>query len=212
MGSQSETKKIVSFSLWGNNPMYLKGVEANVKLAETYYPGFEVWVHHPFNYPFVQEITNAGATPVACEEKGPWHGLYWRFYPAADPSVDLMMSRDLDSRIGPREASAVLEWLLSDAPFHIIRDHRQHNRFIMGGMWGVRGGIITDMVDIINSRARFDKKGSDQEFLCNYIWPMVAQCHIGHVGNRGKKVTGREFTLPEINWEAGESFIGKVVL
>jgi hypothetical protein len=207
MGSQSETKKIVSFSLWGNNPMYLKGVEANVKLAETYYPGFEVWVHHPFNYPFVQEITNAGATPVACEEKGPWHGLYWRFYPAANPSVDLMMSRDLDSRIGPREASAVLEWLLSDVPFHLMRDHHHHNIQIMGGMWGVRKGHLSNIVNLINSHGLFDRKGCDQRFLIQHVWPLVCDSHIAHVGNGGKRFSDNDRPFPE----KGTGFVGEVV-
>ena len=30
------------------------------------------------------------------------------------------------------------EWLSSDLPFHIMRDHDQHDFEILGGMWGAR--------------------------------------------------------------------------
>merc|ERR1719431_1051297 len=48
-------------------------------------------------------------------------GMVWRFLPMADPTVDIMISRDLDSRFSPREAAAVSDWLASDHPFHIMR-------------------------------------------------------------------------------------------
>ena len=44
-----------------------------------------------------------------------------------DPSVEVMVSRDLDSRISSREQAVVEEWLdQSNLPFHIIRDHPGH--------------------------------------------------------------------------------------
>ena len=75
-----------------------------------------------------------------------------------DPSVDVMVSRDLDSRISSREQVVVVEWLeQSNLPFHIIRDHPGHfysewsslvhgtilgylKYFseILGGLWGAR--------------------------------------------------------------------------
>jgi len=33
-------KNIISFSLWGNDPMYWKGAVKNIKLAKELYPGF----------------------------------------------------------------------------------------------------------------------------------------------------------------------------
>ena len=82
-------------------------------------------------------------------------GMTWRFLPLADPSVDIMVSRDLDSRcflpdklpannklfisrFTSREEAAVAEWLSSSLPFHTMRDHPDHQVEIMGGMWGAR--------------------------------------------------------------------------
>ena len=44
-----------------------------------------------------------------------------------DPSVSVMVSRDLDSRLTSREQAVVTDWLeQSNLPFHIIRDHPGH--------------------------------------------------------------------------------------
>ena len=57
-----------------------------------------------------------------------------------DPSVSLMVSRDLDSRLTGREAAAVTQWLTDpqQLPFHVMRDNPQHGTEILGGMWGAR--------------------------------------------------------------------------
>ena len=62
--------------------------------------------------------------------------MLWRFFPTLDPNVDLVMSRDLDSRFTAREAAAVREWLASNKTLHAMRDHPYHGVPIMGGGWG----------------------------------------------------------------------------
>ena len=53
--------------------------------------------------------------------------MIWRFLPVLDPSVSVMVSRDLDSRLTSREQAVVTDWLeQSNLPFHIIRDHPGH--------------------------------------------------------------------------------------
>ena len=49
--------------------------------------------------------------------------MMWRFLPSLDPGVEVVMSRDLDSRFTAREAAAVREWLSSDKTLHAMRDH-----------------------------------------------------------------------------------------
>ena len=43
-------------------------------------------------------------------------------------------------RFSARESAAVSEWLSSDLPFHIMRDHNYHNSRILAGMWGAKLG------------------------------------------------------------------------
>ena len=63
---------------------------------------------------------------------------YGRYLPLLDPSVDVMVSRDLDSRLTTREQAAVEEWLNTGLAFHVMRDNPQHGTEILGGMWGAR--------------------------------------------------------------------------
>lgn len=56
----------------------------------------------------------------------------WRFLPAADPLVDVMGSRDLDSPLAQRELDAVNEWLSSDKQWHSMRDHPLHTVPMLG--------------------------------------------------------------------------------
>ena len=52
--------------------------------------------------------------------------------------VDLILSRDLDSRFSDREQEAVRDWLNSNKKFHIMRDHPDHGTEILGGTWGCK--------------------------------------------------------------------------
>jgi hypothetical protein len=54
--------------------------------------------------------------------------------PLLDETVDVLLSRDSDSKIVPREEEAVREWLESKKIFHVMRDHPAHCifGFIMG--------------------------------------------------------------------------------
>lgn len=62
--------------------------------------------------------------------------------------MELFLSRDLDSRISPREVAAVSEFLASEQEVHVMRDHPAHTAVIMGGMWGAK---------VIQTRHRFKK-------------------------------------------------------
>jgi hypothetical protein len=64
--------------------------------------------------------------------------MLWRFEPMyMYPVVECFMSRDIDTRIQPREVLAVNEWLESGKTLHIMRDHPQHYPRILGGMYGL---------------------------------------------------------------------------
>ena len=46
--------------------------------------------------------------------------------------VDIIVSRDLDSRFSERESFAVSAWLDTDEPIHSMRDHRMHGTTMLG--------------------------------------------------------------------------------
>jgi len=196
--------RVISFSLWGSDPMYHVGLMANLKLAPEIYPGWQCWVYVDETVPAEtrQEIVALGghprdATPTRNKFDRGWSGLFNRFQPAGNPYLDAMIVRDADSRLNIREAAAVTEWLESGKKFHCMRDHIQHTTVpIMGGMWGCRPPI-EDWINMLMEWPRRHEKGSDQDFMAT-IWPLVREQAIVHdrYHNGVLAVTGGQEFMP----------------
>jgi len=110
---------------------------------------------------------------IEMDDLGDWTGMFWRFYPASDEDVDVVIVRDCDSRIDVRERLAVDEWLNSDKGFHIMRDHPAHGTAILGGMWGAKKGTISDMKNMIEFYVKGNFWQVDQNFLKEVVYPIV---------------------------------------
>lgn len=168
-------KRVVSFSLWGRQPKYLVGAVQNARLCPQIYPGWVARFYVGASVPpeVLQSLRSLGAEVVETGEPGDWRGMFWRFEAASDPEVEVMLSRDCDSRLSPREAAAVAEWLASPAQFHIMRDHPSHDVPILGGMWGVKAPLLRDMSALIQRYLKGDFWQVDQNFLREVVYPTV---------------------------------------
>ena len=166
-------KRVVSFSLWGTSNVYLHGAVDAVDQVARAYPGWECWFYLANDVPEStrSQLTAKGARVLDGPPWGPWAGMYWRFLAAADPDVEVMISRDVDTLILEREVRAVEEWLDSGKLLHIIRDHPKHEMPIMGGMWGCRASAFRNIKKLICKFGKFESYGSDQEFLSRIIYP-----------------------------------------
>ena len=166
-------KRVVSFSLWGSSEVYLRGALDAVEQVAEFYPGWESWFFLGADVPATtrEALLASGARVLEGKAWGPWAGMYWRFLAACDPEVDIMISRDVDTRILPREVAAVSEWLDSGKVLHIMRDHPKHEMPIMGGMWGCRAAAFRNLESMILRWNRFGRYGCDQEFLARVIYP-----------------------------------------
>jgi hypothetical protein len=174
--------KVISFSLWGDNPLYLDGALANVKLARKIYPGWVCRFYCDGSVPkeAIQKLSAEGAQIIDVKEtRGKWGGLFWRFYPLDDPSVEAVIVRDTDSLLTTRERNAVEDWIASDKGLHTMRDHWNHNVPILGGMWGVKRRAVIGIVDLLKSLS-FEEKGTDQTFLDTHLWPQVRHIALAH--------------------------------
>jgi hypothetical protein len=168
-------KKIIAFSLWGNKPRYTIGAIKNSILAKEYYPGWTArfYVGTDVDESIITSLKENDAEVVVMPAVCDWTGMFWRFLAASDPEVDVMISRDADSRLSLREKAAVDEWLMSDKQFHIMRDNSQHNTLILGGMWGARGGILKNMTHLIDAYNKGNYWQIDQQFLRDIVYPIV---------------------------------------
>jgi hypothetical protein len=182
--------RLISLSLWGTNPKYLVGALRNAELAATMYPGWRMRFYCGSSVPEIvlarlQRFPNVEV--VCMPEPGDWRALFWRFYPASESAVSVVLSRDADSRVSARESAAVDAWLHSDKDFHVMRDHPYHDVPIQGGMWGVRNGLLGNMRRLIDAFPKSDYWQVDQQFLTFVIAPMVRDRWLEHDEYYAKK-------------------------
>lgn len=197
-------KKIIAFSLWGDNPKYTIGAVRNAELTPIVYPGWTARFYIGESVPeeIVQRLKDLSSEVIMMSEPGNWTGMFWRFHPAGEPDVDIMLSRDTDSRLNAREKAAVDEWLASDKAFHIMRDHPAHGVPILGGMWGARNGILNNIKTLIDEYKKGDFWQVDQNFLREKVYPIVRNTSMVHDEFFEKK----SFPIPRLDTE----FVGDV--
>lgn len=200
-------KKIISFSLWGDNPKYTIGAIKNAQLALKIYPDWVCRFYCAYSVPL--EIIDGlkrfkNVEVVEMDDKGNWEGMFWRFFACEDS--DIMLSRDTDSRLSMREKLAVDEWLKSDKSFHIMRDHPHHKIEILGGMWGCKNGILKDIRNLIKEYKKGDYWQIDQEFLKDVVYNRIKNDVFVHDEFFNYETDSKKFPCVRQNYE----FVGDV--
>jgi hypothetical protein len=158
--------RIISYSLWGQNPKYIVGAHKNIELAKKFFPDWRVRIYVSKNTTFTNESDNLDL--IIREEEDFQDGCFWRFEEC--DSHNIVIVRDLDDRLSERHKFVVDEWLKSDKNFHIIRDHPNHKYPIMAGLWGVRNGILIGFKEIIKNWKEKNYYTCDQIFLANHLY------------------------------------------
>jgi hypothetical protein len=200
-------KKIISFSLWGDNPKYTIGAIRNAELSPIIYPGWISRFYCGESVPtdIIKSLISLPHTEVVMmDEDGDFTSTFWRFYACEDS--DIMLSRDTDSRLSNREKLAVDEWLNSDKDFHIMRDHPHHNTEILAGMWGVRNNELKNIKDLIQGYVKGNFYQVDQNFLREKIYPLVINNSFTHDSYLNYNINSKPFPSKRINRE----FVGDV--
>ena len=176
-----QLNKVISYSLYGTNPCYYWGAIENALIAKELFPDWMVYV-------FVEDKLSSLLSPfknlenvklIMMNSSRSARNTMWRFLPAFDDNIDVIISRDTDSRLIMRDKVAVYQWLESDKDFHIIREAYNHVQLILAGMWGARNHILKPF------KSKFDKFyydknqtihwGDDQSFLATVVYPYIVQ-------------------------------------
>ena len=178
-------KNIISYSLFGQDSYYHDCAITNARIAMASFPDFSVRVYcGPDVPPAVKSELQQHRVDVRNVERttAKWEGLFWRFWAFDDENVDVVLVRDVDSPLTPRERIAVEDWLYnSTAPFHVIRDHPLHTAPIMAGLWGGFTGLLPPLkplgVELLN---QISTRFADQAFLTRHIWPLIREASLTH--------------------------------
>jgi len=179
--SFTNRKKIVSYSLYGNDPRYLDGAVENSRLVKTVYPGWIMRVYFDKSLPesMINFLRDQEVELVDMTNNTIKNEMSWRFLPAAEIDLERFISRDIDSRLSEREFLAVQEWINSGKPFHVLKDHPSHSSYsISGGMWGAVGGSLPDIKKWIVDDALSQDYMYDMIFLDKHVWPEMQRAGV----------------------------------
>lgn len=219
--------RIISFSVFQLNgqlkPKYLRGLLFNVLLALRIYPGWKVRVYthrgaieHSVLNLLLSMQPSVELVWMMANPQQPYDGMFWRFLPADDPSVEYFIVRDLDARLSWRERTAVDEWIASGQNLHILRDHFSHDQFIiLGGLWGLRAGTLpSSIASLMAEYTHRSRYGHDQNFLRDRIWPL--QLHSAYVSSsihKGETCSGARIVTEchPLVVEKSHFFVGDIV-
>lgn len=161
------------FQLWGNNDLYVLGLLDNLSKIDKYYRG---WI--PVIY--IEKSLKVKLPDHAIVFRMADQGIFnwcWRLNIFDDVKFDRAIFRDCDSRLNIKEKACVNNWVDSDKNAYISHDHPKHSAAIMAGMWGIKGGIITDVKEALNTWASKNPQllnyGVDQFFLHHWVLPQI---------------------------------------
>lgn len=169
-------EKKISYSLFGNESKYYVGAEKNIIINKELLPDWKTVIYyHPQKIllEYVEKLESLGAIMINVSDnklgnKESIHFPYfWRFLSFLEEGLTL--SRDLDSRISPREVQYIRMWEESDKDYFIIRDHPWHSP-VPSGLFGIKNRIQEFENHFINFVNISDLRwGTDQEILYEYI-------------------------------------------
>lgn len=176
--------KVFSFTLFGNEAKYCKGLLKNITIIEEKFPGWQVWVYCGDNIPehIVFSLADHPSVKIIPTHQTGMVNKFYRFFAIDDLSVEVCIVRDADSRIYERDESCIREFLDSENLVHIIRDHPNHHHRMMAGMWGIKqdavqrffnGMKVQELFNVWKQSRTSDEFWSDTEFLCQVVYGNV---------------------------------------
>lgn len=191
-------KKAISYSLFGYNKerhkdcfdfsSYLRCLMVNVRMNRLIYPEWEIVLQtNQETYNAFKKLFDNIGIIIRINPPAPLClAMLWRLKTCFETEKDNwkyshVICRDLDSPTTYREAQAVKYWINRDKAMHAITDSISHNIPLMGGMIGIRPAYFNEKVGNtwdammkLSKGMTFEKKGSDQVFLNQCIYPTFA--------------------------------------
>lgn len=164
--------QVISYSLWGDADRYVLPLIKNLEIGKRLFKEWKIVVYLASSTkPSIKEIlVSQGAAIYECGESPDTRGAFWRFRALSLPDVDTVIIRDADSPLTKRDRALVDYWLASDKEFYLCRDHPQHVRPLVAGLWGCRGKGIEKIKKIASFDPGYARYGDDEKYLAQTVY------------------------------------------
>jgi hypothetical protein len=176
--------KVISFCLFGKNKKYTQGLLENIDIIKEKLPGYHIFViigstindEIDIDKDCLDKLlTNSIVTVIKKDYTG-YSLMIERVLLINEKNIDIVFSRDADSRISERDIWCIRQfedWKTHKKMVHIVRDHKNHDQYIMGGMCGfckINGKFPINLTELYkqfkqNFTGELNQYGIDQYFL-----------------------------------------------
>jgi len=176
-------KLAFSFCVYGDEKKYCQGIIENLKLIQQYYTDAITFVYVYDNVPhnYQQQYKLFQNVTIITPPNPPTK--FERFFVLDhDPTIDVVIIRDADSRIHERDRFCINHFLQSDWKCHTIRDHNYHNSPLMAGLWGLKRNALPHSISSLYQHFKTNVHpqieghhpyGYDETFLAHSVYPHI---------------------------------------
>lgn len=141
--------KYISYSLFGDSKLYCQGMLDNLPLIRKYYPDWRTIIYISENSPVLRTLESENVELVVmppsnslyrASDNIEWHkdpvsyNMTWRYHVLDKDDCEYATFRDADSRVNPREAAAVNEFVANNYLALCLYECKEHWNGVMPGM------------------------------------------------------------------------------
>ena len=184
----NNNNKVISLSLFGDNPYYYNHAYKMKNDLPKYFPDWElrIYVHYKTPSFVIKKFIEKGCQVVIIQQDNvtPSDSTFWRFLAAQDDVI--FMSRDVDYQLNDFDYQQVNIWLKEDNTYFMKYLNKNfilnlelilrniHSPFY-AGFWGGRNRCVPNMLEEINNYKYRKHWRRDELFLETIIWEKHVQ-------------------------------------
>lgn len=213
-----KNKKIFSYCVYGCDKKYCLGMIKNIEQIIDIFPNFEIWITIGSDVPthYIDKYKSYNNVHLIYSKYSTGRITAERFLCIDDPTIEVMLVRDADSRFNERDIWCINHFIKSDYKAFTIRDHKYHFQEIMAGQCGIKriaGLNVRENYNFFvkNKNGNVDYYYSDQEFIINSVYFPYKSSFIAYTSFNVFESDDNVINIP-ISSKSDEDFCGNVFL
>jgi hypothetical protein len=178
----NNNNKVISLSLFGDNPYYYNHAYKMKNDLPKYFPNWElrIYIHYKTPAFVIKKFIEKGCQVIIIKQDNmtPSDSTFWRFLAAQDNIV--FMCRDVDYQLNDFDYQQVNKWLKEDKTYfmkYLCSNNSIKLEILVrgiqifhAGFWGGRNYCVPDILNRINNYKYRKHWKRDELFLENIIW------------------------------------------
>jgi len=232
----NNNNKVISLSLFGDNPYYYNHAYKMKNDLPKYFPNWElrIYIHYKTPAFVIKKFIEKGCQVIIIKQDNmtPSDSTFWRFLAAQDNII--FMCRDVDYQLNDFDYQQVNKWLKEDKTYFMkyLCTHSSlkfellirgiHSSF-HAGFWGGRNRCVPNILEKMNNYKYRKHWRRDELFLENVIWEedvkkkgitIVFDYRMGKIAKKFDqsyiKIRQLEYENPMQNYLKSQSITGRL--